>query len=212
VRPRENVGFVQFAAAAQRQALGMTNHNSPDLFTNVHKGLRSALFSACTALGTAVGDAKLEAAARSQLAEVLRFVAHHGDNEDTLLLPLLSERAPGVSTALQRAHAELDEQSAELQNERPCEELYRAACAFTARYLQHLDEEERVFEPQIRAALSAEEIQAFGRRAVERTQPSEQRMMLGWMLPAMARSEAEALLARLPAPLAAELCTVLAAP
>jgi hypothetical protein len=212
VRLREKVGFVQFTAPTKRQALGMTNLDSPDLFTNVHKGLRHALFSACEALGSAAGEPKLEAFARSQLAEVLRFVAHHGDNEDTLLLPLLTERAPGISAQLKRAHAELDEAAMELRSERPCEELYRAACAFTARYLQHLDDEERLFEPQIRALLGPEEISEFGRRAVERTPPPEQRTMLGWMLPAMAPRDAQALLSRLPAPLAAELRAVLAAP
>jgi hypothetical protein len=71
----------------------MTN-TEPALFTDVHKGIRRALFAACVSLGSAEGDAEREAAARTQLGEALHFVAHHGENEDLLLLPLLRERAP----------------------------------------------------------------------------------------------------------------------
>lgn len=72
-------------------------------------------------------------------------------------------------------------------------------------YLAHMDEEERQFEPAIRAVLSADEATAFGRRSVERTAPADQRMMLGWMLPAMTSLDADAVLGRLPLAFAAEL-------
>jgi hypothetical protein len=68
-----------------------------------------------------------------------------------------------------------------------------------------MDDEERAFEPAIRAVLSLDEAIAFGRRSVERTAPADQRMMLGWMLPAMTPLDAEAFLARIPPAFAAEL-------
>ena len=68
-----------------------------------------------------------------------------------------------------------------------------------------MHDEECVFEPAIRGILSADEVIAFGRRSVERTAPPDQRMMLGWMLPAMTRPDAESLLGHLPPALAAEL-------
>lgn len=183
----------------------MTHTPQPDLFTNVHKGIRHALFAACTSLGSAEGDAKRERAARARLAEALRFVAHHGENEDLLLLPLLRERAPQVFAQMSQAHAALDQARNKLLAEQPIAALYLAACAFTSQYLAHMDEEESALEPTIRAALSVEEASAFGRRSVERTTPLDQRMMLGWMLPAMTLDDAEAFLARLPPALAAEL-------
>jgi Hemerythrin HHE cation binding domain len=181
------------------------NQPTPDLFTNAHKGIRRALFAACTALGRADGDPERENAARALLAEALRFVAHHGENEDLLLLPRLRDRAPEVFAAMTRAHAALDEARAALSDEAPTSALYLAACAFAARYVAHMDEEERELEPQIRRVLTVEETLDFGRRSVERTAPVNQRMMLRWMLPAMTRQDAAAFLDRLPIGLASEL-------
>jgi hypothetical protein len=178
---------------------------TPDLFTNVHKGIRRALFAACAALGRADGDPERESAARALLAEALRFVAHHGENEDVLLLPLLRDRAPEIFAAMITAHAALDEARAALSDSARISALYLAACAFTAGYLAHMDDEERELEPRIRQVLTSDEAIAFGRRSVERTAPADQRMMLGWMLPAMTRGDATALLARLPSDLASEL-------
>lgn len=183
----------------------MTDTPPPDLFTNVHKGIRRALFDACVQLGAAEGDAEREREARAALREALHFVAHHGDNEDALLLPLVRERAPEVFARLSAAHAALDEERAALLAEQPVPALYLAACAFTSRYLAHLDAEERELEPAIRAALSTEEVSGFGRRSVERTAPEDQRMMLGWMLAALPPAQSAAMLARLPPALAAEL-------
>ncbi|HEX3773874.1 MAG TPA: hypothetical protein VHV51_05370, partial [Polyangiaceae bacterium] len=139
------------------------------------------------------------------LAEALHFVAHHGENEDLLLLPLLRERAPQIFARINSAHTALDDARAELSADQPITRLYLAACAFTAQYLAHLDDEERVFEPIIRTVLSSDEAIAFGRRSIERTAPADQRMMLRWMLPAMTRLDADAFLGRVPKALAAEL-------
>jgi len=177
----------------------------PDLFTNVHKGIRRALFAACAALGRAQGDADREREARALLTQALRFVEHHGENEDVLLLPLLRERLPEVHARLSDAHAALDAARSSLSTAASLPALYLDACAFTSHYLAHLDEEERALEPRIRAVLSAEEAMDFGRRSVQRTAPGDQRMMLGWMLPAMTREDAARFLARLPPDLAAEL-------
>ncbi len=163
------------------------------------------MFAACTALGQAEGDPGREAAARAALDEALHFVAHHGENEDLLLLPLLRERAPQIFAQMSAAHIALDEDREALRRPQPMAVLYLSACAFTSQYLAHLDEEERVFEPEIVALLSADEAIAFGRRSVERTAPADQRMMLGWMVPAMTRVDADALLARLPPALGDEL-------
>jgi len=70
-------------------------------------------------------------------------------------------------------------------------------------------EEERVLEPEIRAALTVDELAAFARDSVARTAPDDRRMMLGWMLPAMTATDVEAFLARLP-PADAEPLRVLA--
>lgn len=189
--------------------------NAPDIFTNVHKGIRRALFSACTALGRAGDDAARGAAARSVLAEVLRFVAHHGENEDLLLVPRLRSRAPAVAERIERAHHGVGEALAALAaavEAMPLARLYAEACGFLALYLEHMREEEQELEPAIRAVLSPEELEGFGRESVARTAPTDQRMMLGWMLPAMTQADVDAFLGRLPPGLAATLRPLADAP
>lgn len=181
---------------------------SPDIFTNVHKGIRKALFETCTALGRAGDEQDRAPAARKMLADVLHFMAHHGENEDLLLLPLLEERAPEIFARMHGAHRQIDSAIAALQAKiqtAPAHELYEDCCALTAHYLDHMRMEERELDPVMRRSLSVEEIVAAGRKSVERTAPEDQRMMLGWMLPAMTRSDADAFLSRFPAALAEQL-------
>jgi hypothetical protein len=76
--------------------------------------------------------------------------------------------------------------------------LYHRACGFAALYLDHMREEELELEPQIRAALSREQIDSVARGSVARTAPEDARVMLTWMLPAMPLADATQLLAQLP--------------
>lgn len=185
---------------------------SPDIFTNVHKGIRRALFEACIALGRA-GDSREEsAAARRLLAEALHFARHHGENEDVLLLPLLRARAPEIAARMEEAHARIDGALAALEAqvaEAPVRELHLRAGAFVAVYLEHMLEEEEQLDPKIRAAVGSDALAGFGRGSVERTAPEDKKRMLGWMLPAMPRAEADAYLSRLPPELAEHLTRLL---
>jgi hypothetical protein len=186
----------------------------PDIFTNVHKGIRNALFQACTALGRAGDDPTLGASARKLLRDALHFVSHHGDNEDTLLVPLLREHLPSACDRIERAHATihapLERLRAALDQHAPTERLYADTCNFLALYLDHMREEEAELDPLIRARVPAADLAAFGARSVARTAPGDQRMMLGWMLPAMVVAEARGLLERLPEPLRDELQALMA--
>jgi hypothetical protein len=185
----------------------------PDIFTNVHKGIRRALFEVCVALGRADADGQRSAAARAQLGEVLHFVAHHGENEDVLLVPLLDHAAPSVAERMRAAHVHIDAALASLRasvEAAPIVTLHHRTCEFIALYLEHMREEEQELEPMIRAALTLEQLAGFGRGSVERTAPADQRMMLRWMLPAMTRADAEGFVAKLPGPLADELRPLIA--
>jgi hypothetical protein len=180
----------------------------PDIFTNVHKGIRRALFEVGVALGRADGDPQRTTAARAQLREVLHFVAHHGENEDLLLVPLLDQSAPAVSERMRAGHARIESVLAALiasSEDAPIGALYHRTCELVALYLEHMREEELELEPAIRAALTLEQLVGFGRGSIERTAPADQRMMLRWMLPAMTRADAEAFVGKLPSPLADEL-------
>lgn len=181
--------------------------NQPDLFTNVHKGIRAALFETCIALGKAP-DGTASAALRAQVHDVLHFIRHHGENEDVLLLPMLGTTAPALQARMREAHAEIETVISALErrvDQDSAQVLYHHTCELAARYLDHMREEELELEPQIRAALSVEQVQEIGRGSVARTPPRDARIMLAWMLPAMQPAEASNLLARLPADLQREL-------
>lgn len=184
---------------------------TPDIYTNVHKGLRRALFASCLALGRA-SDAEETAEARRLLGEVLHFVRHHGENEDVLLLPLLQRRAPEIALRMEEAHRHIDDALAALEArvaDAAVEDLHHRLASFIALYLEHMREEEQELDERIRAVLTAEEMAGVGRGSVERTAPADQRMMIGWMLPALPRPQAEAYLKKLPPSLAEELSRTL---
>lgn len=177
----------------------------PDLFTNVHKGIRAALFEACLRAGR-TGEADACAGdVRAFVQDVLRFVVHHGENEDLLMVPSMEAHLPRVARAMSEAHRALEAEIAALREAAvrlPMDELYLALAEFTARYLDHMLVEERDVDPALRRVLDADTLAGFGRDAVARTAPADQRMMLGFMLPAMTPDARAALLARLPAPVA----------
>lgn len=179
---------------------------TPDIFTNVHKGIRRALFTACVAVGAASGDEAREAAARATLRSALGFVAQHGDNEDVLLVPRLRDAAPEVAKRMDEAHRVITPALEALTARAPHADamsLYHETCAFIALYLAHMGEEEIELAPLIRSAIPADALVAFARESVARTAPEDARAMLGFMIPAMTKADADAMLDRLPPNVAA---------
>jgi hypothetical protein len=113
-----------------------------------------------------------------------------------------------VAAQLEAAHVRIHEGLAALQANAATgstESLHQQLAAFTGEYLAHMHLEETVLEPRIRQGVPMEDLAASGRRAVETTPPQDQRMMLGWMLPALPTEVAQQFLARLPPALAGEL-------
>jgi hypothetical protein len=179
----------------------------PDIFTNVHKGIRAALFESCIRLGRATDDAPDLPETLAFAANALRFVAHHGENEDLLLLPMLAESCPRFAGWMADDHRDIEARVAALHAKlgtAPVASLYLEFGAFTAAYLMHMLEEERA-DSELRDALGEEDIGSVGRRSLERTAPADQLLMLGFMLPAMPPAEAEAMLGKLPPALAGKL-------
>ncbi len=183
----------------------------PDIFTNVHKGIRAALFQACIRLGRAADDDPDLPETLAFAAGALRFVAHHGENEDLLLLPMLTERCPRLARWMADEHRDVEARLAALHGElgkAPVASLYLEFGAFTAIYLLHMLEEERA-ESELRDALDQEDIGSVGRRSLARTAPADQHLMLGFMLSAMPPAEAKAMLGNLPPDLAGALAPLL---
>lgn len=174
-----------------------------DLFHNVHKGIRHALFDAAFALGRGDDDA------RERLRNALHFTAHHGQNEDVLVVPLLTARLPSVARRMRTAHEAIDGMLHRLRRDMDGDTslaaLYARTCAFTSRYLEHVAEEEELIDPALRAAYSDEELAFIGRESMARTSPDDARIMLSLMLPSLTKEDAGGYFAKLPTALATEL-------
>ncbi len=172
----------------------------PDVFTPVHKGLRKALFDLCLQLGRA--DASSPAvfeAGRKHAADVIRFVDHHTIAEDTLLLPLLQQRAPVYFERLTQSHRGLEAARlgfvAALDADAPT--LYRHACTFTAAHLEHMHEEEHVHLPVIHIHVTTEELHDFERQASVLAPLEDRQAMVRHMVEALNGAELDELFSKL---------------
>ncbi|MBS1152600.1 MAG: hypothetical protein H6Q89_4298 [Myxococcaceae bacterium] len=164
----------------------------PNVFRNEHKGIRSALFDLCLQIGrTDSSQQDKWEAVLQRTREVMGFVDRHRHNEDSLLLPLLKERAPEYYQRMRTAHRELDAThealTHALENDPP--QLYHSACDYTAALLEHMREEELEHLPVLQIHLSASELEDFQRRALMNAAPPEQNLLLRSMLGAMTDSE-----------------------
>ena len=197
------VGFVQGNAERLPHNARKEELMAIDLFHNVHKGIRHALFDAAFALGRGDDDA------RERLRNALHFTAHHGHNEDALLVPLLAARLPSVATRMRLAHEAIDGMlhrlRRDLDGDTSLAALYARTCGFTYKYLEHIAEEEELIDPALRAAYRDEDLAFIGRESMARTSPEDARMMLTLMLPSLTKEDAGAYLAKLPPALATEL-------
>jgi hypothetical protein len=139
-----------------------------DLYREVHKGLRKALFDLTTSVGSA--DCQVAADREAVVAHVHRVIAllhtHHG-HEDTFIQPLLDAHAPTLAAMIEDGHGEVDADIVDL--ELAAEKLagtdggdavaaghalYGRLALFTASYLAHMALEEGGVMEALRAAMS----------------------------------------------------------
>jgi hypothetical protein len=170
--------------------------DKPDIFANVHRGIRKALFDLCLLAGRTEPDEPEWPALLAQAEGVLHFVAHHGENEDVLLLPALRERVPEIAGRIAEEHRGVEQALGRLRQALATDarELFFACCSFTSLYLDHMRFEELECLPVIHAHFSIEELLSFGARSVARTRPEDQSAMLGYMFAAMSKRATAAFL------------------
>ncbi|MGE0881762.1 MAG: hemerythrin domain-containing protein [Acidimicrobiia bacterium] len=143
-----------------------------DLYREIHKALRLALFDVTALAGTgSTGDAPRTA----HLVELWREVAfllkgHHG-HEDEFVDLLVQRHAPDLRDDLEREHDIADDLIASLSASADAlangggslpaatlQRFYLDLSGFTSLYLRHLDVEERVVMPRLNAAMSSAEL------------------------------------------------------
>ncbi|MGK0274202.1 MAG: hemerythrin-like domain-containing protein [Ilumatobacter sp.] len=179
---------------------------SLDLYREVHKGLRLALFELARAAGALdPADHPSSDAFCEQFADVdMMLQTHHAHEDDPLLSALLEDH---VSTALiDRIHAEhvlTDQRLAELrvlvaelsQGTDTTEAIYDAVTTFIAAYLVHMEVEERQVMPVIQNGASIEKLMAVQMAIRTSVPPMDMCVFLRCMLPAMNPQERTAMLA-----------------
>jgi hypothetical protein len=179
-----------------------------DLYREVHKGLRHALFDLTVAIGSA--DLGIEPGRRTIADEVHATVAllhaHHG-HEDTFITPHLVVHDPRLSTIVDAGHAETEADLVEIEMLTDALvgadgedavvvglELYRYLALFTARYLAHMALEEGAVMAALRAGLSVAELFELDMALRASVAPDRMCAFIAVMAPAMTPDERTAML------------------
>ena len=167
-----------------------------DLFTHIHKALRSGLFEITTRTGSTNWADPGEVSALHQrwlrLADLLRA---HTAHEDHHILRLLDRTDAACTEPVGDQHRDLDDLlddlaerfSAITSNPDPASglDLYRDLARFVAGYLPHLHDEETRVMARIWACCSDEEIEAARQGFMAETTPAQLATTVEYMLPAL---------------------------
>lgn len=179
-----------------------------DLYREVHKGLRLALFDLTVAAGAAdCADPSGRATVVAHTERVVALLhAHHG-HEDAFIQELVQEHAPLLAEIVESGHVEtehdlveLDDRLARLAAATGGEavaaglDLYRFLALFTARYLAHMALEEGAVMQALRDAMTVGQLFEVEMRLRGSVAPPLMVEFMAVMLPAMNPDERTAML------------------
>jgi hypothetical protein len=183
-----------------------------DLYRDVHKGVRQALFDLTVAAGRLdVADGAEVGALMQTCRRALELLRAHDDHEGQLLLRALVEtHAPDLAHRLDEEHRDLaacidvlgcraDELAATPAADRApiAHAFYLEAAAVTGTCLEHFDVEERLVMPALAAACDAGHLLRTQRALLTASGPEHDAAGLGAMLTALSPSERSALIDRI---------------
>lgn len=166
-----------------------------NLYREVHKGLRRALFQVVDDMGSLeVADAGAVASLRARFAELeMILTTHHSHEEIGRLGELIAEHVDTYTArSIQDAHdwsdaalADLRNRVDRLQSDQDAAALYDAAVEFVAGYLAHMNDEEQVVMPALDAGAEADELGQIVMQIRMSVPPPQMCIFLRYMLPAM---------------------------
>lgn len=187
------------------QTLEATKTEQVDLYREVHKGLRLALFGFVEAAGSLDGADRDEIETlRRQFADIdMMLQIHHDHEEGDELCALIAKHAASTADDIGAYHERSEEQLAELgalvaelgTGVDNSASVYTAATAFVAGYLGHMQVEEDQVMPELQAAVPADELMEVQTTIRTSVPPPEMCVFLRYMLPAMTPEERTATLA-----------------
>lgn len=164
-----------------------------DLYRDIHKAIRAELFAVTTSAARIdPSDPLARAALSNHVGELAVFLKDHAEHEDTHIQPLLERELPDLAARVAADHPNLE---AEIEGiAARCSgasggvdiaALHLDLAAFTGRYLDHQDVEERVIMPALEAAVGVEAVFAVHQAIVSSIPPPDMARSLALMLPAM---------------------------
>jgi hypothetical protein len=182
----------------------VTNTEEPqwDLYREIHKALRFALFGVTVMAGATdpADQSSLDRLTR-EWADVSLVLAGHHSHEDRFCDPLIKIHAADLREELEHAHvatnvtmAGLTKSINGLSSEKgasgaPLVRLYRELSDFTATYMGHLRFEEERVMPALNAALSDDELADITTAIRMSVPPPEMCVFIRYMAPSMNSEE-----------------------
>jgi len=170
----------------------------PELYTPIHKGIRSRLFK--TAMNAGRIDYTDQEAVRGFHDEFMSVVAnirHHHTMEEKFYHPLLAERVPGGAEKLLEDHHIVDHmldnlvthlegiisKSADFEKRGELgQEFYMAFNRFVAFFMTHIDEEEEHIQPTLWDLCTFEELDTAEMTLIASQKPEEAKENLEMIL------------------------------
>jgi hypothetical protein len=170
-----------------------------DLYKDIHKGIRTELFSVTTEAGRLdPSQGAARAALARHVSDVVDLLTGHAEHEDAAIQPVLEARLPDLAERIEVDHLTLEARMADLVDmsteaasltvEDPVAKLqriYLALSSFTSDYLAHQDVEERVVMPALEAAVGFEAVVGIHGAILAHIPPDEMGRGLAVMIPAM---------------------------
>jgi hypothetical protein len=191
------------ASTASRTVASRPASPRHDLYTGIHKGLRSFMAQTLVRLGRIdVADATDRDEALDQLEQLLCFCAVHLRHENTFIHTAIEARQPAGTTKVAEEHVEHGESIAALRAEaaalRSAPEyaaaalalrLYRHLALFVAENLQHMHVEETAHNAVLWARYTDDELRAIHDEIVASIPPDQMLFAARWLIPAMSPVE-----------------------
>lgn len=161
-----------------------------DLYRDIHKAIRAELFAVTTSAARIdPSDPLARAALIDHVVDVAAFLKDHAEHEDTHIQPLLERELPDLAARVAADHpaleTEIERIAAAQSGNVDIAALHLDLAAFTGRYLDHQDVEERVIMPALEEAVGVEMVFAVHQAIVSSIPPPDMARSLALMLPAM---------------------------
>jgi hemerythrin-like domain-containing protein len=168
-----------------------------DLYRDIHKGIRSELFSLTESAGWVdPGNRDDRMALVDHVRATHSLLESHAHHEDAVIQPVLERELPDVAERIERDHVALDMVFARIADvasslagdrgaRRNCQLLHLDLARFTADYLVHIDIEERVLMPSLEQVIGVEAVLGLNAAIISSIPPEEMGRSLALMLPAM---------------------------